>query len=117
MCDTRTREGRAVRQPRWGALYGVAVVYLATLAGVEAVHGTGGTRTALRVVLCLGAFAAITLWLRLNRVAFDLEDWCGCAAATLTIRVIESRPPAADPVDDGISASPVWTDERELVHR
>jgi hypothetical protein len=38
---------------------------------------------------------AIALWVRGNRAALDQQDWCECAADTLTVRVIASRRPEA----------------------
>jgi hypothetical protein len=43
----------------------------------------------------------IAFWIRVNRVALDQQDWCECAADTLTVRVIPSRRP-----DLGRSISP-----------
>jgi hypothetical protein len=36
---------------------------------------------------------ALTLgWLRASRTALDLEDWCRCAAATMTMHEIVAKP-------------------------
>ena len=90
MCDTPRA---AVSRPRWGALYGTTVPPLAALAVLEVAAPPNVVRTALRLVLALGAFAGMAIWIRSNRAAFDLADWCDCAGRTLTVRVIHSCPP------------------------
>ena len=90
MCDTPRA---VVSRPRWGALYGATVPPLVALAVVEVAAPPNVARTALRLLLGLGAFAGMALWVRSSRAAFDLADWCDCAGRTLTVRVIHSRPP------------------------
>jgi hypothetical protein len=108
MCDT-TRP--VVSRGRWGSLYGATVPPLAALAVVEVAAPPNVVRTALRLVLGLGAFAGMALWVRSSRAAFDLADWCDCAGQTMTVRVIESyrplpsTPPAAAPVLDPDTAA------------
>lgn len=95
MCDATARSGRArtTPRPRWGLLYGLATLMTAALAAVEIVASPGTERTALRCGLALGGFAAMAVWVWLNRVALDQQDWCECAASTITVRVIPSRQP------------------------
>jgi len=54
MCDTRRA---VVSRPRWGALYGATVPPLVALAVVEVAAPPNVARTALRLLLGLGAFA------------------------------------------------------------
>ena len=99
MCDTPRA---AVSRPRWGTLYGTPVPPLAALAVLEVAGPPNAVRTALRLVLALGAFAGMALWVRSNRAAFDLADWCDCAGPTVTVRAIASRRPL--PAIEGPSA-------------
>jgi len=103
MCDTTHRgvQGSAVARPRWGLLYGTALPQLAALGAVEVVQSPHAVRIVLRCLLALGVFATMSVWLRANRSAFDLQNWCECAPERMTIRVIESRrpQPAASPLD------------------
>jgi hypothetical protein len=77
-------------RPRWGTLYATVFPQLAALGAVEVVQSPGAIRLALRCGLALGVFATMSVWLRANRSAFDLQDWCDCAGERMTIRVIES---------------------------
>ena len=110
MCATTSPGPRgAAGRFRWGALYGGALLPLAVLAVVEVAAPPGPLRTVLRCVLALGTFAAMALWVRSSRAAFDLESWCACAPGTIRVRVIESRRP--------LHPAPVGAEERELAHR
>jgi hypothetical protein len=53
----------------------------------------GVARTALRWVVVIGGSVAIALWVRLNRVPLDAEDWCACAHERMTVRIIRSTMP------------------------
>jgi len=103
MCDTTSQgaRGSAVARPSWGVLYGTALPQLAALGAVEVVQSPHAVRIALRCLLAFGVFATMSVWLRANRPAFDLQNWCECAGDRMTIRVIESRrpQPAASPLD------------------
>jgi hypothetical protein len=79
-------------RPRWGRLYGVTLSGLAALAVVEVGGPRGLPRAILRVVLALAVFAANAVWIRANRAALDLQEWCDCASQSVTVRVISSRP-------------------------
>ena len=105
MCETART---AVGSPRWGALYGVTVPPLATLAVIEMASPPNPVRTLLRCALALGTFAGMALWVRTNRAAFDLQDWCDCAGRTMTVRVIESHRPAPPPDLD--APAPEWVE-------
>ena len=99
MCDTlRGARRSAVERPRWGVLYGTVLPQLAALGAAEVVQSPHAARAALRCVLALGVFATMSIWTRANRWAFDLQNWCDCAGEQMTIRVIESRPPQAEPL-------------------
>jgi hypothetical protein len=106
MCDATAPQGRgsptrgrgAVNVgPRWGLLYIGTLSQLAALGAAEAVHSPHLLRVTLRCLLAVGIFATMSVWLRTNRPALDLQDWCDCAGARMTIRVIDSEParPAA----------------------
>ena len=103
MCDTTSQgaRGSAVARPSWGVLYGTALPQLAALGAVEVVQSPHAVRIALRCLLAFGVFTTMSVWLRANRPAFDLQNWCECAGDRMTIRVIESRrpQPAASPLD------------------
>jgi hypothetical protein len=94
MCQTTSR---AIGRPRWGWLYGATLLPLAALAVVEMTIPPNLLRTVLRYTLALTALAGMALWLRLQRAALDLQDWCECAASTITVRVIQSHRPAPRP--------------------
>jgi hypothetical protein len=90
MCEVAARGKRL----RWGRLYSVTLTPLAALVLVEAAAPPAPLRTVVRYGLGLAILAGMCLWIRANRVAFDLEQWCECAPRTITMRVIESRPAA-----------------------
>ena len=94
MCQETTSRGRglAVAAPRWGILYAGTLPQLAALGVVEAAHSPHLLRTALRCLVAVSVFATMSIWLRTNRPALDLQNWCDCAGAQMTIRVIASRP-------------------------
>jgi len=95
MCDMTARTGRpgTTPRPRWGRLYGLAGLTLTALAAIEVLPSSGPPLTALRCGLALGGLVAMAVWARSNRVALDQQDWCECAAETITVRVIPSRRP------------------------
>ena len=95
MCDTTSRAARGSvgSRPRWGLLCAATLPQLAALGVVELTQSTQVVRVALRYLLALAVFLAMGAWLRANRAAFDLQDWCGCAAQQMIVRVIESRRP------------------------
>jgi hypothetical protein len=115
MCQT---SARTVGRPRWGWLYAVMLPPLAALAVVEVATPPEVTRTVLRAALTLATLGGMAVWVRANRAAFDLQEWCACAPATITVRVIESRrsgayvPPGAD--DPALTAV---SEDSELILR
>ena len=113
MCDTTPP---TVTRPRWGALYGATLPPLATLAVVEMAGPPNAVRTILRFVLALGALGGMALWVRSNRAAVDLQEWCDCAGRTMTIRVIESHRPAP-PIDRDMPVRDPVEAEHELARR
>jgi hypothetical protein len=115
MCDSTQLAGRAVTRPRWRVLYGVVCPPLAMLGIVEVAAPAAPVRTVLRLALVLGVVAAMAVWVRANRAALDLQDWCAWAASTITVRVIESQRPAASPGSDPFPASPTWVEEEREV--
>jgi hypothetical protein len=66
---------------------------LAALATAEALVAPGAELTALQCGLVLAGFGAIVGWTRRNRTALDHLDWCDCASARVTVRVIPSHRP------------------------
>jgi hypothetical protein len=118
MCDTPRPPGPAVVRPRWGLLYGAAFSPLAALAVVEISAPPNVIRTLLRFVFAVGAFVGMAVWVRTSRTALDMLNWCACAGATVTMRVIESRRPSPLTELDAPAHSPARTEEeRELVLR
>jgi len=77
---------------------------LGVLLVVQALVSAGSGRTALQCGLVLTGFGAMAQWARRNRAALDHLDWCECASAQTTMRVIPSgraqpvRPRFADPL-------------------
>jgi hypothetical protein len=115
MCATSPR---AIGRPRWGWLYGTVLPPLAGLAVVEAAGPPNLVRTLLRSVLALAALVGMALWVRANRAAFDLQEWCDCASSTITVRVIESRRAAIEPPSEAHELLPATTErEFDLVAR
>ena len=117
--DVPGPRGSAVARPSWGVLYGTALSQLAALGAVEVVQSPHAVRIALRCLLALGVFAAMSVWLRANRPAFDLQNWCECAGERMTIRVIEShRPqPVALPLDHPATIADEVEEEYEVAAR
>lgn len=96
-----SRPARKIARPRWGLLYGLVFSVLAVLGAVEILVAPGAWRTALQCGLGLGAVGTMALWVRWSREALDQQDWCACAAATMTVQVIPScrpEPPVAPAV-------------------
>jgi hypothetical protein len=77
-------------RPRWGVLYGVVFLGLVGLA-IGDVASPEIARPTLDGALAGAALVAISLWVRGNRVALDQQDWCACAADTVTVRMVTSR--------------------------
>jgi len=118
MCDSTPLAGRAVTRPRWRVLYVAVCLPLATLGIVEVAAAPAPVRTLLRLGLVLGTVAAMAVWVRASRAALELQDWCACAASTITVRVIESERPAASPRSDPFPAPPAGVEEEyEVVRR
>ena len=105
-------------RPRWGILYAATLPQLAALGAVEAVHSPNPVRLILRVLLALAVFATMSVWLRVNLPALDLQDWCDCAGERMTIRVVESAPPRprALPAKPPLAPAPV-EEEYEIATR
>ena len=64
---------------------------LAALATAELVVTPGAELTALQWGLVLAGFGAMVGWTRRHRAALDHLDWCDCASARVTVRVIPSH--------------------------
>lgn len=91
MCEGAAPTARGGR-PRWAGLYAIAALAIVALLGVQVVRPTA-VRSALEVVTTVATFVAMLGWVRENGSAIDQLDWCDCAAATLTVRVIASQAP------------------------
>ena len=65
MWDARNRSAK----PRWGWLYAMVTPLLGALGLVEAGMAAGPARQIVELVLTLVIFAAMALWVRLNRAA------------------------------------------------
>ena len=85
----------AIPRPRWLLLYGIVFLGLAALA-IPDVAAAEVVRPALDGVVGGAVLVAIAFWIRGNRAALDQQDWCECAADTVTVRVIPSHRPEPD---------------------
>jgi hypothetical protein len=92
MCDTATRSmsPRTNHGPHWRTLYVGVVLMLAAIGAVDATGTAGRTKAIVECGLVMGEIGTMAFWTRRNRAPLDLEQWCECAAATVTIRVIPS---------------------------
>ena len=120
MCDTSEGgRGSAIMRPRWSTLYASVFPQLAALGAVEVVQSSSVIRVVFRCVLALGIFATMSVWLRANRPAFDLQNWCDCAGQRMTIRVIESRLPklTASPLEPAVITQDLVEDEYDTAGR
>jgi hypothetical protein len=64
---------------------------LAALVAVETLVAPGAELTAIRCGLVLAGFGTMVRWTRRNRAALDHLDWCDCASARVTVRMIPSH--------------------------
>ncbi|MBI2494508.1 MAG: hypothetical protein HYV94_20765 [Candidatus Rokubacteria bacterium] len=106
MCDT-SRRSNGTPRPRWGRLYAAASLGLALLATAEVVPAGAGPRLVVRCVIGFATFGAIAAWARTNRVALDLVEWCDCAGARTTVRVIPAH--IVDATARGTGTVTPWT--------
>ena len=90
MCSV-TERSETLPRPAWGSLYALAGLTLGALAAVEVLVAPGPELTVLRCGLVLAGFGTMALWTRRNRAALDHLDWCDCASARVTVRVIPSH--------------------------
>jgi len=90
--DASRNATAVIPRPRWGVLYSVVFLGLVALA-IGDVAAPETARPTLDGALAAAALVAISLWVRGNRAALDQQNWCECAADTLTVRVIPSRHP------------------------
>jgi len=109
MCTMTARSSgtRSTPRPQWGRLYLRVSFVLAALAVVESMLSPGPFETVLECGLVLGGIGAIAAWTRRNFVALDQQDWCDCAAAQITVRVIPSRRPEPRCVERADAWTPV----------
>jgi hypothetical protein len=116
VCVTIRPDSPPMAQPRWGLLYGATLCPLAALAIVEVAAPPNPLRTALRAVLTLATFATMGAWVWSSRAVLDLQDWCPCAPATISVRVIESSRPRLDPLPADLDPLAAWSESSELIH-
>jgi hypothetical protein len=114
MCDTTTGTPPRLGRPHWAVLYAVTLLPLSALGLVGIAGAQHALRTLACCVLAFATFAGMAWWLRANRAALDLQEWCECAPRTITIRVIESRRPA--PAERSEPPAPVTIEAHDLVH-
>src|SRR2546422_6364694 len=109
MCTVTARSGgkRSTPRPQWGRLYVHVSSVLAALALVESVVSPGPFETALGCGLVVAGIGAIAAWTRRNCVALDQQDWCDCAAAKVTVRVISSCRPEPPRIERADEPTPV----------
>ena len=110
MCDVKAGSGRTAPAPKWLLLYGVALLMVAGVMGIDAASSLGAVRPVLEVILAGVGFASMTLWIRSNRAALDLQSWCECASTKTVMRIVPSRRPASFRVG---AAPPPGTPVRE----
>src|SRR5262249_58654612 len=89
----------------------VMVSRRAELGAGEALHWRKLVRLPVGFLLALGMFATMCVWLRVNRPALDLQDWCDCAAERMSIRVVESAHPKPASLPAEWPLEPVPVDE------
>jgi hypothetical protein len=51
----------------------------------------GAELTGLQCGIVVAGFGAMVGWTRRNRAALDRLDWCACAGARVTVRVVPSH--------------------------
>lgn len=88
--SARSDAAHPIRRPRYARLDGAISVGIGALGVVEITVPPGAARVVLRCGIALDLFAAMALWARQNGAALDQQDWCECAAATVTRREIRS---------------------------
>ena len=85
-------EERTPRGPAWGLLYVVAAGMLGVLGIVEAYVPAGPLLRALELIVAIATFAAMALWVHVNRRALDLageRDGNVRRVDALSIRVVD----------------------------
>ena len=80
-------------RPHWLGLYVRLLVGSAAGALLAIALPASAARTVLGGVLAVAIVLAALDWNRRNAAALDLEDWCDCAPATITARIVESHRP------------------------
>jgi hypothetical protein len=95
MCDVSEGSGRAraLERPGWAGLYALAGLMLAALTVAQMLIAPGVELTALQYGIVVAGFGGMVGWTRRNRAALDRMDWCDCARARVTMRVIPSHRP------------------------
>lgn len=115
MCHSIQTDRPTLARPRWGWLYGATLSPLAALAVVEVTAPPSPLGPALRCGLALVTFVTMGTWVWSSRAALDLHDWCPCAPAKMSTRVIESRRPHTASLPAPPDALPAWSEEAEDV--
>jgi hypothetical protein len=90
MCETPRPAGP---RPRCGMLDAIGLVTVV----MTLILDRWAASRALDAVVVAAGFLALAGWLRRNAAALDRVEWCECAAARLTVRVVASRRPEVAP--------------------
>lgn len=91
MCDSR-QTAVTTKRPRWKLLYAIPLLSAAALIPLQSPALPHLLKLVLRFGIASLAVVAVAWWIRANRAALDLTEWCACASETVTLRVIRSRP-------------------------
>jgi hypothetical protein len=80
------RANRLNRRPAWGWLYASAALALAPFVLVVKIVPEGAVRTLMEVIAALILIGALASWVRVNRIALELQGRrdCGWRQATMT---------------------------------
>ena len=88
------RANRMNRRPAWGWLYASAALALAPFVLVAKVVPEGAVRTLMEVVAALILIGALASWVRVNRIALELQGRRDCGWRQATMTAAESARPA-----------------------
>ena len=87
----RTR-AKLLPKPGWCSLYAGAALGLVPFALTATLVPEGAVRTALEVVAALALSAVLALWVRVNRIAIELQGGRGAGWRRATVTVAAQAP-------------------------
>lgn len=93
-----------IRRPLWPVLYGLVGLMTVSDLTVAMLMPAGIVANVVQGAIGIVTLAAAAGWIRANRVALDLDDWCTCASEQTIVRVILSRRLGAPPT---VAAPPI----------